>query len=71
LLTPSPKGNDIDYLPFDPNSKATLFIAGFEWRPCGYFALNPNLETILYDRDDQGNRPKNDLLLRLTFYVHK
>jgi hypothetical protein len=71
LLTPSPKGNDIDYLPFDPSSKATLFIAGFEWRPCEYFALNPNLETILYDRDDQGNRPKNDLLLRLTFYVHK
>ncbi len=70
LLSPSPSGNSIDYLPFDPSAKATLLIGGIEWRPCRYFSLTPNLESILYDRDDRGDKPQNDLLLRLTFYVH-
>jgi hypothetical protein len=60
LLVPSPRGNDIDYLPFDPSAKATLLIAGMEWRPCAYFSLTPNLETILYNRNLEGYKPKND-----------
>ena len=60
LMAPSPRGNDIDYLPFDPSAKATLLIAGMEWRPCAYFSLTPNLETILYNRNLEGYKPKND-----------
>ena len=70
LLKPSPRGNIIDYLPFDPSVKATLLIGGIEWYPCPYFSLAPNFETILYDRNDQGYRPETDLLFRLTFYIH-
>lgn len=71
LLAPSPKGNDIDYLPFSPRSKATLLIAATELRFNEIFSLMPNVETIFYDHPtDGGPRPEDDLLLRLTFYVH-
>jgi hypothetical protein len=70
LFAPSPKGNDIDYLPFDPNAKATLFIAGVEFRLHRYVSLMPNVEFILYDEPDNGVKPKNDFLIRLTFYFH-
>ena len=70
LLAPSPKGNDIPYLPFDPSAKATLFIGGLEWRPHRSVSLMPNIEAIFYDDPDDGEKPKNDLLLRITFYIH-
>ena len=70
LMTPSIKGNDIDYLPFDPNAKATLFIAGVEFRLHRYVSLMPNVEFIIYDEPDSVEKPKNDFFIRLTFYFH-
>lgn len=70
LFAPSPKGNSIDYLPFDPDSKATFLIGGMEWRPHRFLSLAPNVEAIFYDRNGEGDQPRSDLLLRLTFYVH-
>jgi hypothetical protein len=70
LFEPSVRGEDIAYLPFDPDAKATLLILGVEARPYEFFSLVPNIEYIHYD-DPSGPepRPENDLLVRLTFYL--
>lgn len=70
LLAPSPKGNDIDYLPFDPSAKATLLIGAAEFRFGRNVSVMPNVETILYDDPPDGPKPANDVLLRLTLYLH-
>lgn len=70
LFEPSPGGEDIDYLPFDPTARATLLIAGAEARITRSFSLIPNVEIIRYDRPDSGGlRPGTDFLLRLTFQL--
>ncbi len=33
LIEPSPKGDGISYLPFDPSAPATMYLAGYEFRP--------------------------------------
>ena len=70
LFEPSIRGEDIAYLPFDPDAKATLIILGVEARPYEFFSLVPNIEYIHYD-DPAGPepRPGDDLLVRLTFYL--
>lgn len=70
LFAPSPKGNDIDYLPFDPTTEATLLIAALEFRVHRYLSLIPNVEVILYDDPETGETPKNDFFIRLTVYFH-
>ena len=50
LFDPSPGGEAIDYLPFAPDSRATLCIAGLEWRPQPGVHLMPNVEVVAYDR---------------------
>jgi len=70
LFEPSIRGEDIAYLPFDPDAKATLLILGVETRPYKFFSLVPNIEYIQYD-DPSGPEPmpENDLLVRLTLYM--
>jgi hypothetical protein len=70
LLAPSPEGNNIDYLPFDPSAKATMFIGGIEFRVNPYFSVTPNTVVTLYDRNDQGVRPRTDIYLRLTLFFN-
>ncbi len=69
LFEPSVKGDDIDYLPFDPSARATLLIAGFEFRPAERYAVTPNVVVKRYDEDDSGQRPDTDVHLRLTFFL--
>lgn len=69
LFEPSPKGDDIAYLPFDPTAKATMLVGGVEFRLTERFTLTPNLVSIQYDRNDAGVRPQHDAHWRLTFFV--
>jgi len=69
LIKPSPSGNDIDYLPFDPTAPATLFIAGVEVNAYRGLLVTPNAEIIAYDRNDAGERPETDVVLRLTMFL--
>ncbi|MEJ2385056.1 MAG: hypothetical protein P8Y54_11770 [Xanthomonadales bacterium] len=69
LIEPSPKGDGIDYLPFDPSAPATAVFAGWERRLGSHFRLTPNAVVIRYDRDDAGVRPETDVHLRLTLFV--
>jgi len=70
LLEPSPKGDDISYLPFDPSARATMFISGVEFRLRPWLSFTPNMIITSYDRNDQGVRPKTDLYLRLTLFIN-
>lgn len=69
LFEPSPKGNGISYIPFDPSAPATLFLAGWEFRANDHLRFTPNAIVILYDRNDEGVRPETDLHLRLTVFL--
>ena len=68
IMKPSPRGNNIAYIPFDPNSKATFLIGGFEFPLGKYFTLTPNIIHIIYDENDMGVKPQSDLTYRMTVY---
>jgi hypothetical protein len=69
LFEPSPRGDNISYLPFDPTATATMFLVGWEYRISGIFRLTPNTVVTVYDRNDAGEVPKTDLHLRLTMFL--
>ena len=69
ILEPSPKGDNISYIPFDPTAPATMLLAGLEYRFSPIFRITPNVIWTTYDRDDNGIRPDDDLHLRLTFFL--
>ena len=70
LLKPSVKGNDIAYIPFDPSAKATNLVAGLEYRVNQHFTVSPNVVWTHYSVNESGERPDDDIHLRLTFYVN-
>ena len=69
IMEPSPRGDNISYVPFDPTARATMLLAGYEHRFSEHFRLTPNTIYISYDRNDEGLRPESDLHLRLTFFL--
>lgn len=68
LIEPSPKGDGISYIPFDPDAPATLYLGAWEHRLTSHFRLTPNVLVIAYDRDAEGNRPRTDVHVRLTAF---
>jgi hypothetical protein len=69
LLEPSPRGDGIAYIPFDPSARATMSLAGLEFRFASWFRITPNVVWTTYDRNSEGVRPDDDLHLRLTFFL--
>lgn len=70
LFEPSPRGDDIAYLPFDPSAKATTLFAGFEYHATPHFYITPNIVYTHYDKNDDGFRPESDLHLRVTLFIN-
>jgi hypothetical protein len=69
LFDPSPRGDGIAYIPFDPSAPATMYLGGLEWQVSEHVTLTPNVVTTAYDRDDQGVRPTTDIQYRLTLFL--
>lgn len=69
-MQPSPKGNNISYIPFDPSAKATFFLGGVEFPLTPHLRMTPNTIVTTYDRNDEGVRPRTDFHLRLTFFFN-
>lgn len=64
LFDPSPEGDRIPYLPFDPAaSESTLLIAGLDFALHKNLGIIPNVEWVMYD----GNAG-DDVIPRITFY---
>ena len=70
VMEPSPKGDNISYIPFDPSARATMFLAGFEHAVSEHLRVTPNTILISYDRNDDGIRPNTDFFLRLTLFAN-
>lgn len=70
IMEPSPKGDNISYLPFDPSARATFLIGGVEFRITPYLTIIPNTIITIYDKNDQGIKPKTDFHLRLTVFIN-
>ena len=70
LFEPSPRGNSIAYLPFDPSARAITFFGGVEFEAAPHFFITPNTVLTYYDRNDEGIRPKTDFYLRLTLFIN-
>lgn len=70
IMEPSPKGDNISYIPFDPSAKATMYLAGLEMKVNDHVYITPNTIVISYDRNDDGVRPGTDFHLRLTVFVN-
>jgi hypothetical protein len=69
IIEPSPAGDNISYLPFDPSAPATMFLGGVEFRLSKHLLMTPNTVITYYDRNDEGVRPRTDFHLRLTFFL--
>ena len=69
IMEPSPKGDNISYIPFDPTARATMYLAGFEFRVSDHLRITPNTIVIAYDRNDAGIRPNTDLYVRATLFI--
>lgn len=70
IIEPSPKGDNISYIPFDSSAPATMLYAGVEFGLNDHVSLTPNLVVTHYDRNDEGIRPETDIYLRLTAFVN-
>jgi len=69
LFEPSPSGDGIDYLPFDPTARATLLLGAVEFQVGEWIRLTPGVEVITYDvSETTGHRPATDTILRLTAF---
>jgi hypothetical protein len=69
IMEPSPKGDNISYIPFDPTSRATMYLAGLEFQMSEHVYFTPNSIVISYDRNDAGVRPNTDFFVRLTVFI--
>lgn len=69
IMEPSPNGNNISYIPFDPNAKATLFLAGVEFPTTKYLTITPNVVFTTYDKENGIPTPHNDLQFRCTVFL--
>ena len=67
---PSPRGDNISYIPFDPTAPATLFLAGAEFALSERVSITPNVVVIDYDRREDGSSPQTDVYLRLTAFFN-
>ena len=70
IIEPSPSGNNISYIPFDPTAPATMLIGGLEWQLNRHVTLTPNVLTVSYDTNSDGVRPSSDIQYRLTLFLN-
>jgi hypothetical protein len=70
IIEPSPAGDNIAYLPFDPSAPATMLLAGVEFRPTRHLTVTPNIVSTWYDRAEDGSRPTRDLHWRITAFFN-
>ena len=69
LFEPSPRAENISYLPYDATAKATTLFAGIEFQTTRHLYVTPNIVFTRYDKNDEGYRPESDLHLRLTLFI--
>ena len=65
MFDPNPDAGRISYLPFDPNFKSSMVLAGLDFAPHPQVHLMPNVEAVFYE----SGGPDATVLPRMTFYI--
>ncbi|MBI2839008.1 MAG: hypothetical protein HYX75_11870 [Acidobacteria bacterium] len=68
MFDPQPEGDKISYIPFATNAKSNLFLAALDITLHKKVSLMPNVEAVFYDGQTSGDKPKTDIIPRLTFF---
>jgi hypothetical protein len=68
MFDPNPSGEKISYIPFDSTAKSNFFVAGLDFSPQKNVHIIPNVEIVLYDEPDSGDKPDTDIIPRITLY---
>jgi hypothetical protein len=56
------------YLPFDTTAPSTLLIGAIDYDPLPDVRVTPNVEVVMYDKNDSGIKPDTDIMARITFF---
>ena len=64
----NPDGAKISYIPFDNSAESTFLVGGVDIRPAKDVHLMPNVEAVIYDKNDAGFTPDTDVIPRFSFY---
>jgi hypothetical protein len=68
MFDPNPVGNKVAYTPFDNSASFTLVILGVDYKVAKDVSIIPNVEYVIYDENDLGVTPTNDIYGRITFF---
>lgn len=68
MFDPSSKGSGISYIPFAEGVKSSFIVAGLDYTPNKNVHIMPNVEIVIYDEPDSGDKPDMDIIPRLTLY---
>jgi len=67
MFDANPDAGKIAYLPFSPDAKSNLVIAGIDIQPSDQVHFIPNVEAIFYDTNN-GTQPDATVMPRVTFF---
>jgi hypothetical protein len=68
LFEPNTLAAKQSYLPFDSSAKSTLLIAALDYAPLNDVRVTPNVEVVMYDKNEAGIKPETDIVARFTFF---
>ena len=68
MFEPNPVGDKVAYTPFDTSASFIEFIAGVEIMVDENISIIPNIAYVLYDENEEGYKPADDIYGKLTFY---
>lgn len=66
MFDANPRAAGIDYIPFSTQAESTFLLAGADIELDPSVHLMPNMEAVVYGENALGNRPKSDLIPRMT-----
>ncbi len=68
LFESNPDAKVISYIPFDETAAPNMILIGLDWAPTEAFHVMPNLVFIFYDEPDNGTKPDETVMPRLTAF---
>jgi hypothetical protein len=68
MFDQNPNGEKIAYTPFDNSSSSTMLILGLDYNVASGVSIIPNIKYVLYDENNLGIQPTDDLYAWLTLF---
>lgn len=68
LFEANPEAKKIAYIPVDDTAAPNMILVGLDWAPIEAFHIMPNLVFVFYDKPDNGAKPSETIMPRLTAF---